>query len=260
MCTEVIETVKESGDNFSARIDRKSCVNLRPELPTQQLHKPIEPSYQLHNLVPISAHFHVTTMPSSSSILGWTSTIVFLLVSLLFVTASACQSCLVTSVAALHRGPKRAWTSPKQIALAASVSGLAAFRNLQRPVVQKSLGGALVGAIVWRAFQEISLLRSDGMDAEEKTTEEATDAETPPMTTAMVATIRVYKNFISPLLPPACRFLPTCSSYGVEAIEKFGPTKGAILTTWRILRCSPLGGRGYDPPRWPPVSYTYSSY
>ena len=199
-------------------------------------------------------------MSSSSISLGWRSTVTFLLVSLLFGSVSACQSCLVSSGAVFHKGPKRAWTSPKQIALATSVSGIAAFRHLQRPVVQKSLGGALIGAIAWRAFQEISLLRADGMDAEEKTTEETTDAEKPPMTTVMVATIGVYKNFISPLLPPACRFLPTCSTYGVQAIEEFGPTKGAILTGWRLLRCSPLGGKGYDPPRWPPVSYTYSSY
>ena len=76
----------------------------------------------------------------------------------------------------------------------------------------------------------------------------------------MVGAIGIYKNFISPLLPPACRFLPTCSQYGVQAIEEFGPTKGSILTTWRLLRCSPFGGRGYDPPIWPPVSYTYGSY
>ncbi len=76
----------------------------------------------------------------------------------------------------------------------------------------------------------------------------------------MIGTIRFYKSFISPLLPPACRFLPTCSQYGVQAIEEFGPTKGAILTAWRLLRCSPLGGRGYDPPKWPPVFYTYGSY
>ncbi len=81
-----------------------------------------------------------------------------------------------------------------------------------------------------------------------------------PLSSAMIATIGVYKNFISPLLPPACRFVPTCSQYGVQAIREFGPCRGVILTSWRILRCSPLGGRGYDPPKWPPVPYTYSSY
>lgn len=88
----------------------------------------------------------------------------------------------------------------------------------------------------------------------------STDEEKVTVTSSMVFTIGVYKNFISPLLPPACRFLPTCSQYGVQAIEQFGPSKGCILTAWRILRCSPFGGKGYDPPVWPPVSYTYSSY
>mmetsp|Transcript_11492 Transcript_11492/g.24252 ORF Transcript_11492/g.24252 Transcript_11492/m.24252 type:complete len:249 (+) Transcript_11492:159-905(+) len=80
------------------------------------------------------------------------------------------------------------------------------------------------------------------------------------MSTAMIATIGVYKNFISPLLPPACRFVPTCSQYGVQAIKEYGPSKGVVLTSWRLLRCSPFGGKGYDPPKWPPVAYTYSSY
>ncbi|KAL7581686.1 hypothetical protein ACA910_022231 [Epithemia clementina (nom. ined.)] len=80
------------------------------------------------------------------------------------------------------------------------------------------------------------------------------------LSTGMVASIEFYKQFISPLLPPACRFVPTCSRYGVQAIQEFGPGKGAILIAWRLLRCSPVGGKGYDPPKWPPVPYTYSSY
>ena len=104
------------------------------------------------------------------------------------------------------------------------------------------------------AAEEGSLPKNDGDDDEQDTAQQ--EQEKPPLTTAMVASIGFYKKFISPLLPPACRFLPTCSQYGVQAIERFGPTKGAILTAWRLLRCSPLGGKGYDPPRWPPVSYT----
>ena len=80
------------------------------------------------------------------------------------------------------------------------------------------------------------------------------------MSTAMIATIGFYKEIISPILPPACRFVPTCSQYGVQAIERFGPTRGVILIAWRLLRCSPVGGKGYDPPKWPPVAFTYSSY
>ena len=52
---------------------------------------------------------------------------------------------------------------------------------------------------------------------------------------------------ISPLKPPTCRFTPTCSQYAIEAIRKHGPFKGLALAVWRILRCNPWGGSGYDP-------------
>ncbi|TRW15217.1 membrane protein insertion efficiency factor YidD [Glacieibacterium frigidum] len=58
--------------------------------------------------------------------------------------------------------------------------------------------------------------------------------------------IRVYQRVISPLLPPMCRFQPTCSHYMVEAIERHG-VRGAWLGTKRICRCHPWGGEGYDP-------------
>lgn len=71
----------------------------------------------------------------------------------------------------------------------------------------------------------------------------------------MLSAIKFYRKALSPLMPPNCRFLPTCSSYGLEAIETYGPWKGGILTAWRILRCNPFGGRGYDPPKWPPPNF-----
>lgn len=80
------------------------------------------------------------------------------------------------------------------------------------------------------------------------------------MSAVMLGAIGFYKKVISPLLPPACRFVPTCSTYGVQAIKEFGPTKGTVLIAWRIFRCTPIGGKGYDPPKWPPVHYTFSSY
>ncbi|XP_071717377.1 uncharacterized protein [Rutidosis leptorrhynchoides] len=55
---------------------------------------------------------------------------------------------------------------------------------------------------------------------------------------------------ISPLLPKSCRYIPTCSEYSMIAYKKYGVTKGSILTVWRICRCNPLGGSGFDPPRW----------
>ena len=59
--------------------------------------------------------------------------------------------------------------------------------------------------------------------------------------------IRFYQVCISPLKQPCCRFTPTCSQYALQAFRKHGPVKGLILTTWRILRCNPWGGSGYDP-------------
>ncbi|MDQ3683736.1 MAG: membrane protein insertion efficiency factor YidD [Bacteroidota bacterium] len=59
--------------------------------------------------------------------------------------------------------------------------------------------------------------------------------------------IKFYRRFISPMLPPTCRFTPTCSQYGLQAFQKYGLFKGFWLTTKRLLRCQPWGGSGYDP-------------
>ncbi|MDW7981454.1 MAG: membrane protein insertion efficiency factor YidD [Thermomicrobium sp.] len=59
--------------------------------------------------------------------------------------------------------------------------------------------------------------------------------------------IRFYQRFISPGLPPACRFYPTCSEYGYEAIARYGIIKGGVLTLRRLLRCHPFHPGGYDP-------------
>jgi len=63
----------------------------------------------------------------------------------------------------------------------------------------------------------------------------------------LILPIRFYQKFISPLKPPTCRFTPTCSTYAIQAIRKHGPFKGLALAVWRILRCNPWGGSGYDP-------------
>ena len=59
--------------------------------------------------------------------------------------------------------------------------------------------------------------------------------------------IILYQKTLSPLLPPSCRYMPTCSAYGLEAIIKHGPWKGGRLTLKRILTCHPWGGHGGDP-------------
>jgi len=63
----------------------------------------------------------------------------------------------------------------------------------------------------------------------------------------MILLIRVYQGAISPYLMPSCRYTPSCSQYGVEAIQKHGPLKGGWLTLKRFLSCGPWGGSGYDP-------------
>ena len=63
----------------------------------------------------------------------------------------------------------------------------------------------------------------------------------------LVMLVRFYQVCISPLKPPCCRFTPTCSAYAIEALRKHGPIKGSLLAIWRILRCNPWGGSGYDP-------------
>jgi len=64
----------------------------------------------------------------------------------------------------------------------------------------------------------------------------------------MLGAIRFYQRAVSPTLPPRCRFLPTCSQYALEAIEKYGPARGGLLAAKRLLRCQPFyKGDMYDP-------------
>ena len=58
---------------------------------------------------------------------------------------------------------------------------------------------------------------------------------------------RGYKRWISPFIPPACRYCPTCSEYFVEAVRKKGALRGTLLGVWRLLRCHPFSKGGYDP-------------
>jgi putative membrane protein insertion efficiency factor len=63
----------------------------------------------------------------------------------------------------------------------------------------------------------------------------------------LVSLLKLYKAAISPLLPPSCRFVPTCSEYAREAIERYGAARGLWMGTMRILRCHPFHAGGYDP-------------
>ncbi|MCH5201572.1 MAG: membrane protein insertion efficiency factor YidD [Oscillospiraceae bacterium] len=63
----------------------------------------------------------------------------------------------------------------------------------------------------------------------------------------LIAVIKFYKKSISPLSKSKCKYYPTCSSYGLEAIETHGVLKGGLLTIWRVIRCNPFSKGGYDP-------------
>lgn len=63
----------------------------------------------------------------------------------------------------------------------------------------------------------------------------------------LAAPIRLYRLFLSPLLPPSCRFHPSCSEYALQAVERYGAPKAALLIIKRLLRCHPFHPGGYDP-------------
>lgn len=67
------------------------------------------------------------------------------------------------------------------------------------------------------------------------------------MKKVIINLIRFYRKNISPLKNPCCKYVPTCSQYAIEAIEKYGAFKGSLMALWRILRCNPFSKGGYDP-------------
>ena len=67
------------------------------------------------------------------------------------------------------------------------------------------------------------------------------------MKTVLLLLVKFYRNFISPMFPPSCRYVPTCSEYALTALEKYGALKGGVLAVKRICRCHPWHEGGYDP-------------
>ena len=65
--------------------------------------------------------------------------------------------------------------------------------------------------------------------------------------TVVLAPIRFYQRFVSPLLPRRCKYLPTCSDYALQAVRSHGVLRGGVLAGWRLLRCNPWSHGGYDP-------------
>ncbi len=63
----------------------------------------------------------------------------------------------------------------------------------------------------------------------------------------LIGLVRFYRKYISPQLPPSCKYIPTCSEYAIDALTKYGAIKGTLMAIWRILRCNPFSKGGYDP-------------
>lgn len=63
----------------------------------------------------------------------------------------------------------------------------------------------------------------------------------------LIAFITIYRKYISPMKSTKCPYIPSCSQYGLEAVEKYGVWKGGLLALWRIVRCNPFSKGGYDP-------------
>jgi putative membrane protein insertion efficiency factor len=68
------------------------------------------------------------------------------------------------------------------------------------------------------------------------------------LATFLIGGVRIYQVLVRPLLPPLCRFHPSCSEYMIEAVHRYGPVRGACKGVWRICRCNPWNPGGYDPP------------
>ncbi len=59
--------------------------------------------------------------------------------------------------------------------------------------------------------------------------------------------LRIYKRWVSPAFPPSCRYVPTCSEYATEAVERYGVLRGGMMSAWRLMRCHPFAKGGLDP-------------
>jgi putative membrane protein insertion efficiency factor len=79
------------------------------------------------------------------------------------------------------------------------------------------------------------------------------------MKSLALALLRLYKRWISPTFPPSCRYVPTCSEYALEAVDRYGVWRGGMISAWRLLRCHPFAKGGLDPVVKAAIEPTFSS-
>lgn len=75
---------------------------------------------------------------------------------------------------------------------------------------------------------------------------------------ALLTALRMYKRLVSPMFLPACRYVPSCSEYAQEAIERYGALRGSMKAVWRVLRCHPLARGGFDPVEHPHIGHEHA--
>ncbi len=154
------------------------------------------------------------------------------------------------------------WNRHSNCRCSASVTGAADLSGVVLPIPVRPMGSLKVRDSPILESSMVSYKKTTMCLANTVRNDTSSDFETerlPLASRAMLGVLRTYRAVLSPVLPPNCRFIPSCSIYGIEAVERFGPARGALLTFWRLLRCNPTGGRGYDPPIWPPPPYRSGS-
>lgn len=112
-------------------------------------------------------------------------------------------------------------------------------------VVFGAFAAAAFSCVMFAAFPETP--ETAPTDASNKAAAEAVSPKENAPTRFLIWLIRFYQDNMSGLLPGRCRFTPSCSAYGIQALKRFGAIRGTWLTIKRVLRCNPWGGKGYDP-------------
>jgi putative membrane protein insertion efficiency factor len=130
------------------------------------------------------------------------------------------------------------------------------FLRLQVQPIRTRNSANFITCLKFNTPSKSSFLRASSSDQEEDsnnsetTLQEHGEVEHDIGVKAALSILTFYKTQISPILPRSCRYVPTCSEYSMEAYKRYGFFKGSTLTLYRICRCNPLGGSGYDPPIW----------